>query len=89
MVQHDSVFTRAVRSTFYRVAADAIEQELLTAKERDTISRRQERKHGNWVRHLRDLCAYIEHRQTRRKVGHDAKRGSHIRQDATKRNSTR
>jgi len=88
MVQDDSIFTRAVRSTFYQVAADAIEQGLLTSKERDTISRRKTRKYGNWVRHLSDLCAYIEYRQSKGNHDHDTKRGSRIRQDATKRNST-
>ena len=61
-----TLFMQEIRKAFYRVAAEAIDQGLLTPTERDTIRRRNTRKGGNWVRHLRNLCAYIKYKQDKR-----------------------
>lgn len=48
---------------FYRIATLAIRARVLTAKERDMISRVGTRKQGYWSRHLYDLCVILNRRQ--------------------------
>lgn len=68
-----TLFRHEIQRTFSRVADEAIEQGLLTHEERVTIGRRHTRKHGNWIRHLRDLCAYIEYKQEKTGCQHSSK----------------
>ncbi len=58
-----SLFRQTIRDAFDKLAAEAIEQGLLTAEQRDTLKRSGTRKRSNYVRHLQDLCALIECQQ--------------------------
>ncbi|GAI60597.1 unnamed protein product [marine sediment metagenome] len=87
--QHTAMSNRQAKRRFYQIATKAIEMGLLTIGERDTIRRHATRKRGNWARHLRNLCDYLDWKRDEGNGHCDTKRGSHIRQDATKRNSTR
>jgi hypothetical protein len=45
---------------FYVISKIAIEKNLITEHDRDTISRVGTRKEGYWARHLLDLCDFLE-----------------------------
>lgn len=59
MIQHAALSNREAQSWFYLMAQKAIDQGLLSIRERDTISRRHTRKAGNWRRHVRDLHSWF------------------------------
>ena len=44
---------------YYRIAAKAIEEELLTEEQRDIIARVGRRKERYWLRHCRDLIHFL------------------------------
>jgi hypothetical protein len=54
------------RQTFYLIARYAIDDGLLTAKERDFICRKGTRKAGYWARHVRNLLEVLAERQRQR-----------------------
>ncbi len=73
-----TLFRNTIQEAFDRVSTEAIERGFLTPKERDTIRRRGTRKQFNHLRHLEDLCAYVEYKWEKGNHEHDTEREGNL-----------
>ncbi|GAI81686.1 unnamed protein product [marine sediment metagenome] len=78
MAQSIPLFSRLMRAMFDEVSEQAVEEGLLTTTECDTIRRRGTRKQHNHIRHLKDLCAFVEYKQRKEKPEHDTERAGNL-----------
>lgn len=59
-IPHSQMTVGEAKHRFCQIATKAIEMGLLTLPDLDTIRRHGTRKRGNWKRHLRNLCDYLD-----------------------------